>query len=324
MQRLSHSSRRIDFQPRSLILVVAVGMLAGACSSTNGSSPLDGLLGSDAPKMANAGGGQAGSKPASKSEMDKALEYWGGEYKKKPHELQTALAYARNLKAAGHKDQAFGVVQNAALLHGDSKELASEYGRLALEFDQVAVAEKLLAAAEDPLKPDWRLTSARGTAFAKQGKYAEAIPLYERALVMSPQPSVMNNLAMAHAAVGDAAKAETILREATTKSDDPKIKQNLALVVGLQGKHDESKVLAAAILPPEAATADADYIKKMVKTPAVAPKAAPAVATRTVRPGAKVIEAKTQGTGDLMRPGSGPSDVGGTTGAWSTTVSKTR
>ena len=29
-------------------------------------------------------------------------------------------------------------------------------GRLALEFDQVAVAEKLLAMADDPLKPDWR------------------------------------------------------------------------------------------------------------------------------------------------------------------------
>ncbi len=320
MRCLLEFSRRKDVRPSSLMAIVAVGLLAGACSSTNGPSPLDGLLGSDTSQTAN-----ASSPSASKSEMDKALDYWGAEYKKQPHDLKTALSYARNLKAAGHKDQAFSVLQGAALLHGDSKELASEYGRLALEFDQVGIAEKLLAAAEDPLKPDWKITSARGTALAKQGNYAEAIPVFERALVMSPQPSVMNNLAMAHAATGDAAKAETILRQAAAKSDDPKIKQNLALVVGLQGKHDESRSLAAASLPAEAALADADYIRKMVKSPAVAaPKAVPAVATRSVQPGAKVIQVKSHGkaTDDALRPGSGPSAVGSATSAWSTTVSK--
>ena len=50
----------------------------------------------------------------------------------------------------------------------------------------------------------------------------------------------MNNLAMAHAANGDPAKAEEILRKAAATSNDPKIKQNLALVLGLQGKHDEA------------------------------------------------------------------------------------
>ena len=313
-----------------LLVAVSASALLAACSSSNGPAALDGLLGPSAPQTASAR--QAGTPATQQSELDRALAYWGEEYKKKPHDLTVALSYARNLKAAGHKQQAFSVLQGAAILHGDSKELASEYGRLALEFDQVAIAEKLLAAAEDPLKPDWRLISARGTALAKQGKYAEAIPHYERALALAPkQPSLMSNLAMAHAAMGDAPRAEAILREAAA-SGDPQVKQNLALVVAMQGKHDESRTIASAVLPADAAASDANFFRAMVKAPAAAPQAAtPAVATRPVRPAAhqaRVIEAKAKqpapAPSDALRPAGGPADVGGAASSWSTTVSRAR
>ena len=37
----------------------------------------------------------AGAAAAPKTELDKAIAYWGEEHKKKPHDLKTALAYAR-------------------------------------------------------------------------------------------------------------------------------------------------------------------------------------------------------------------------------------
>ena len=79
-------------------------------------------------------------------------------------------------------------------------EIASEYGRLALEAGQVQLASKLLALADDHSSPDWRIVSGRGAALAKQGKYKQAIPLFERAHTLAPSNStVLNNLAMAHA-----------------------------------------------------------------------------------------------------------------------------
>jgi len=316
-----------------LFAAIAAALLAGACSSASPNGPmasLDSLLGSSPSEQRTRDGSAQAAAP--RSELDKAIAHWGKEYKDKPHDLKVALAYARNLKAAGHKDQAFGVLQASALLHGDSKELASEYGRMALEYDQVGVAEKLLAMADDPTKPDWKLVSARGTVLAKQGKFTDAIPFYERALALAPgQPSVLNNLAMAHAANGEPAKAEQILRTASSTSRDPKLKQNLALVMGLQGKHDEAKTFAAEHLPAEQATANVEYVRAMVK-PQAAPQATPAVMTnqsaqtapaaKSAKGNARMIEAK-NAPAQGMRPSGGPSDVPGT-GGWSTTVQVSR
>ena len=201
------------------------------------------------------------------SELQKATIYWGQQYAKKPAELQPALNYAKDLKALGEKDKALAVLQQAALMHGNNQELAGEYGRLALEMDQVGVANQMLTIADDPTKPDWRVISARGTVMAKQGKYADAVPYYERALTLSPNnPTIMNNLAMAYAMTGDPKKAEGILRQAlVAPGATPKVRENLALVLGLQGRYDESKAIASGVLNSETASANANYIKQMVR-----------------------------------------------------------
>lgn len=329
----SFNARRCN-RVTGLVAAITAGLLAGACSSGGALDSVEGLLGSSAQTAQGADSDSgSGNRAAPQGELEKALAYWGEEHKKKPADLKIAIAYAKNLKAAGHKDQAFGVLQGASLIHGDSKELAGEMGRLALEYDQVAMAEKLLAMAEDPVKPDWRITSARGTALAKQNKYAEAIPVFERALAMSPnRPSIMNNLAMAHAANGDPATAESILRKASASSNDPKIKQNLALVLGLQGRHEEAGVARSGAAASATATADTDYIKRMVKaTPATTPAAAmPAIAKSApaaAQPNARLIEAKATGkakrpAANDLRPAGGPSDVAAPTGSWATSVSR--
>ncbi|MBU2531936.1 MAG: tetratricopeptide repeat protein [Alphaproteobacteria bacterium] len=228
--RLSH----VRLAARLAALATA-GMMLGACAQ-NGASLGLGLAANDEPVLADAGA----------SEMDKALNYWGQKYAKAPADKEAALNYAKNLKAAGRSKQAFLILQQASVMHGNDREIASEYGRLALEHGQVELANKLLALADDQTQPDWRVVSGRGAALARLGKYSDAIAMFERAHELAPSnPSVLNNLAMAHAGNGDLKQAETLLRRA---ADNPmardKVSKNLVLVLNLQGRKAEADALA--------------------------------------------------------------------------------
>jgi Flp pilus assembly protein TadD len=242
-----------------VIAALTASLLLGACSASP-SLLQDVALKSDEPASAETSSG-------TQSELQRATIYWGQEYTKKPTELQPAINYAKNLKALGEKQKALAVLQQASVYHGNDPQLTSEYGRLALELNQVNMAGQLLAAADDPTKPDWRVISARGTVLAKQGKYGEAIPFYERALTLAPNSaSVMNNLAMAHAMTGDSKTAEAILRRAAASPGaTKKVRENLALVLGLQGRYEESKSVASSVLGADMAGSNADYLKQMVK-----------------------------------------------------------
>ena len=185
----------------------SLGGLLSACAS----SPLPPLAAGEG-AMATSEGTQAERR--GKSDGERAAEHWGKAYAKNPRNPEAALNYARKLKALGDKQQAFAVLQQAASLNASHRGLLSEYARLALELDQVERAQKLLEEADDPASPDWRVISARGTVLAKQGKYREAIPLYQRALALAPnQASVLNNLALALAMDGNAEQAETLLKQ---------------------------------------------------------------------------------------------------------------
>ncbi len=267
---------------------LTASLLLGACSLSSD------LLPNIAMKPLETGTSETAS-ASPQTELQKATEYWRKEYAKKPTELQPALNYARDLKAMGEKEKAFAVLQQVSLVHGNNRELASEYGRLALDLNQVGVANQLLAIADDPTKPDWHVISARGTVLAKQGKYSDAVPYYERALTLSQNnPTVMNNLAMAYAMMGDPKKAEEILRQAVTADGaTPKVRENLAIVLGLQGRYDESKAVAAGVLNSDAASANTTYLKQMVKLDAKSamPDAKSFAAQTVVDPAAPVQQA---------------------------------
>jgi Flp pilus assembly protein TadD len=267
--------RRRPVVVRGLAAAIAVsaGLFAGACSS--GIGQLAGLDKGAELTTATTTASAADPAAAPVSELDRAIQYWGKQYAQNPRDLKAALAYAKNLKANGQKAEALAVVQAASIYHGNNRELAGEYGRLALEAGQVPLAQKLLAAADDPAKPDWRIVSARGTALAKEGKYAEAIPYYERALKLAPErPSILSNLALAYAAQGEAAKAEPYLRRAAGQAEsEARVHQNLALVLSLQGKYEEAKAVAGRELSADTAAADVAYMQKIAR---LAPKPAPA------------------------------------------------
>jgi len=275
-----------------VIAVTGLGLLSGACAQ----------LGSTPPQLAaaqNASANETASIAAptdGRSELQKATEYWGEAYAKSPRDAQAAVNYARNLKALGEKRQALAVLQEASVFHANDRAINSEYGRLALEFDQVSIAQKLLERADDPTKPDWRLIAARGTVLAKQGLYRDAIPFYERALALAPdQASVLNNLALAHAMEGNADKAEPLLRRAAeTGGHEARVSQNLALVLGLQGKYDEAKLAGGRDQPADNVASNVDYVRRIVKlepkplpaaaAPQPAPKVTAQVASKKAKP----------------------------------------
>ncbi|MFM9940078.1 MAG: tetratricopeptide repeat protein [Hyphomicrobiaceae bacterium] len=243
------------------------------------------------------------------NELEKAVEYWAKENAKNPRDAKAALNYARNLKALGRKQEALGVLQNTYMFASENREFLSEYGRLALDAGQVNVAAKMLERADDPAKPDWRVISARGTVLAKQNDFKGAIGYFERARELAPaQTSVMNNLAMAYTMDGQAEKAEQLLRQASqTGQEDPRVRQNLALVLGLQGKHDEAKLIrgnfsddvgqpapAAVADPAEALVQDANAVAPA----AVKPVAVAATTRPQVQPAAN---AKPMDPDDVIR-----------------------
>jgi Flp pilus assembly protein TadD len=238
-------------------------MLLGACANGSGEAPMALLNPIAAPEET-----AANVSTTPQTELEKATEYWGKTYKKDPTAAQPAINYAKNLKALGQKEQALNILQAAHKYHPSNRQLNSEYGRLALELEQYGAAQKLLEQADDPTRPDWRTISARGTVLAKQGKFNEAIPLFERALAVSPgQPSILNNLALARAMDGQPEKAEALLRQAAAEGSDnnPKINQNLSLVLGLQGKYNEATSAGQKALSQDSAAEDVSYVRQMVK-----------------------------------------------------------
>ncbi len=266
--------------PRAGILAaMAASLLLGACSQLAGEVGSAALVTGSQPAPAADGDVQ---RPP-QTDLEKATDYWAKEYAKDPRKLDNVLSYAKNLKAMGQKSQALAVLQNASMYHASDKQLASEYGRLALDLDQVSLAKQLLAAADDPVAPDWRVILARGTVLAKEGRYKEAIEFYERARAIAPDhPSVLNNLALAYTMSGEPARAETLLRTAAAaEGASSKVRQNLALVLGLQGKYDEATKVASADLAQDSAKANADLLRKIVKAEPKAIPATPAEAAPT-------------------------------------------
>ncbi|MEQ8823497.1 MAG: tetratricopeptide repeat protein [Filomicrobium sp.] len=281
--------------------VAALGLLAGGCAQVGG---LPGMMSSNPGE----GAVTANASQVSKDELATATTYWGKKFSENPTKLDAALAYAKNLKAMGHKRQAMAVLQQSAVYHGDNRKLAGEYGRLALDLGQIKVAEKVLAQADSPTDPDWRIISARGTVLAKQGRYQASVPYYERALTLAPNhPSILNNLAMAHAMGGNPVKAEELLRQAVQQGGNTKrVRQNLALVLGLQGRYSESAKVGAQDQPIQSAASDTAALRKLVK---LDPVAAPANAGGTQLAGASSL----RGTN---------AEAGSTAGGWSTAVAE--
>jgi Flp pilus assembly protein TadD len=93
-----------------------------------------------------------------------------------------------------------------------------------------------------------------------------AAAAYQAALVLAPgDTAILSNYGLSVGMAGDLPRAETLLRQAVQNPVAPaQARQNLALIVGLQGRFNESEQLASRDLPPAVAAENVAYLRRML------------------------------------------------------------
>jgi Flp pilus assembly protein TadD len=250
------SAKNSRLQRFSLPVILLTSALAiSACQSKTASlDSLDGL-------------NTASTSPASFKKTAELGNRWQGDQKN----LELGLAYADGLEKLGQTDQQLQVLATLSAQNPQNANIQSLYGKKLIAAgrsgEAIPILEKMAAGGSS----DWRALSALGSAYDQQGQYSTARETYQKALVLQPnQISVLNNIGMSYALEGNLKQAEVTLQSAMALPEGktlPILRQNLALVVGLQGRFEESRQIASADLPPEEVEANMAYLQKMLSQP---------------------------------------------------------
>ena len=220
------------------LLLVASALAISACQSkTANLESLDGL-------------NTASTSPASFKKTAELGNRWQADQKN----LDLGLAYAGGLEKLGQTEQQMQVLATLAQQNPTNVHIKALFGKKLLAAGRSDQAIPVLKAVADSGTADWRILSALGSAFDQQGQYGTARETYQKALALQPnQISVLNNIGMSHALEGNLKEEEETLRGAMALPEGkslPRLRQNLALVVGLQGRFEESRQIASEDLPP--------------------------------------------------------------------------
>jgi Flp pilus assembly protein TadD len=244
-------------------LIVPTALLASAFAMSACQSKTANLDATDPISTGSTGSANPGS-------FTKTAEL-GNRWNADQKNVELGLAYADGLEKMGQTDQQLNVLQILSKQNPSNYKLQSMYRKKLIAtghaVDSVPVLEAVAASGEG----DWRTYSALGSAYDQQGQYAQARESYQKALAMEPsQISVLNNLGMSYALEGNLKQGESTLRSAMALpqgKSNPRIRQNLALVVGLQGRFEESRKIASEDLPPDQVEANLAYLQKMLAQP---------------------------------------------------------
>jgi Flp pilus assembly protein TadD len=237
-----------------LLLVVSAFAISACQSKTANLESLDGLTTASTPTASFKKTAELGNR-------------WQGD----PKNLELGLAYADGLEKLGQTDQQMQVLATLSSQNPQNRNIQALYGKKLLAAGRSGEAIPVLKAVADGGTDDWRVLSALGSAYDQQGQYGTARETYQKALALQPnQISVLNNMGMSYALEGSLKEAEETLRSAMALPEGkslPRLRQNLALVVGLQGRFEESRKIASEDLPPEEVEANMAYLQKMLSQP---------------------------------------------------------
>ena len=237
-----------------LLLVVSAFAISACQSKTANLENLDGLT-------------TASTEPASFKKTAELGNRWQGN----PKNLELGLAYADGLEKLGQTDQQLQVLATLSTQNPQNSHIQALYGKKLLAAGRSGEAIPVLKTVADGGTADWRTLSALGSAYDQQNQYGSAREAYQKALALQPgQISVLNNMGMSYALEGNLKQAEETLRGAMALPEGkslPRLRQNLALVVGLQGRFEESRKIASEDLPPEEVEANMAYLQKMLSQP---------------------------------------------------------
>lgn len=176
----------------------------------------------------------------------------------------SVIAEAQALQAQGQREQATAVLRVAAVKNPNDRELRAAYGKSLLNAGQVGDAERVLAQAHTPDRPDPTVLSAQGVAAAQKGDYATALAFFDRSLNLRQDPRVMSNKAMTLALAGRLPEAEALAQEAAGSPEaDARVRQSYALVLAMQGKTDAAAETYARDLSADQAAANVALVQKM-------------------------------------------------------------
>ena len=96
---------------KSVVAALGAGLMTTACAGSGGLGDQNlALLSSDSKPQ------QQAAAPTGAQELMKATEYWRKAYMKAPKDKDTALSYARNLKALGQKKKSLAVLATSGQL----------------------------------------------------------------------------------------------------------------------------------------------------------------------------------------------------------------
>jgi Flp pilus assembly protein TadD len=237
--------------PRLLGLIAFAAALAFSTAACNTTQPTTGALGIT-------------SAPHSVADWRRSAEAWGDRYRANPADAEVALNYAQALRGMGQRAQAAAVLEQASIQNPKHTGVRGAYGRALANNGNYQQAFDVLNRAHTPDQPDWRILSVQGAVLDQMGRHDEARRYYSTALRIAPdEPSVLSNLGLSYALSKDLVRAEATLRRATAHGRaDTGVQQNLAVVVGLQGRFAEAKIIARADLPSEEAAANVTYLRQ--------------------------------------------------------------
>jgi Flp pilus assembly protein TadD len=187
-------------------------------------------------------------------------------YKSHPRDKVAIIYYAAALRAAGQAEQAVSVIENGLAVHRNDLDLRIAYAKALTAAGRFSQALTVADDAIDPASPDWNALLVKGAVLDQNGRNQEARALYTQALLIAPnEPSLEANLGLSYAMTNELDKAELHLRKAVSmRGAKGQVRQNLALVIGLQGRFEESRAMFAQDLPPEQVEANMDYIRALL------------------------------------------------------------
>jgi Flp pilus assembly protein TadD len=187
-------------------------------------------------------------------------------YEKKPKDKGIIIYYAAALRAAGQAPQATAVLEAGIAVHPQDVDIRLAYSKALSASGRFDEALAVLDGTIRPDVPDWNAMLVKGAVLDQMGRNDEARQVYVEAQTIAPsEPSLEANLGLSYAMTNELTTAEAHLRRAIQMPGaTSQIRQNLALVLGLQGRFDESRAIFAAELSPDQVEANMSYIRALL------------------------------------------------------------
>lgn len=189
--------------------------------------------------------------------------FWTNEVQINPRDAVAGVKLSQALRELGRNDQAVEAAQRVLSAEPDNMDALLEIGRAHIARGQAFYGIASLERARALAPSDWRPLSLLGVAYKQVRRDDDASAAWAEGLRIAPDnATLLSNAAMALAADGNAAGAETLLRRAAAQPDASlQVRQNLALVLGLQGKTAEAEQMLRRDLPPELADSNLAWLR---------------------------------------------------------------